>query len=143
MSKNNIGSSLLMVICFTGAVSLMALSVWRTTMYNLESALARTVYTQTLKSTEGLLNLAIEVGIENFEKFMKQSVSIQIELPVWYSLQGKTFGGAIAFTPQKEHLEISAALKRGDHVYCSLRCNITKDPSGGYNIWAWTIDSQV
>ena len=142
MAKHTNGSSLLMVICFTGAVSLMVLGVWRNTMYTLEAALARMAYAQSLKSTEGLLNVAIEVGIENYEKLMKSTQETSIEMPAWFTGHGKAHTGIISLSAQKEHLMARATLKNTDTMRCALRCHITKEPEGGHRIWDWAIDTQ-
>lgn len=143
MARLNQGSSLLMVICFTGAISLMVLGVWRATMFTFEACLARVAYAQVLKSTEGLLNGAIELGVENYEKLMQNTQEISLENPEWFAQQGVQYVGTMYFHAQKEYLLVRATIGNNGSVRCALRCHVVKNPQGGHRIMAWAIDTQT
>lgn len=143
MVQHKAGSSLLMVLCFTGALSLMVVSILRNTLYGLEAALARVEYVKSLKSTEGLLNLAIEVGIENYKKIMERTQETTIEFPAWFSHHGLQYRGAIIFKPQKDLLLVSASLKDSDKTWRSIRCFISKEAQEKYKIRDWAIEERV
>lgn len=134
------GSTLLMVICFTGLLSCAALGVWRTTMYTAQAAHDQAIQAQLFRSTEGLLNLAIELGIENFDQLTNNGREISVGLPGWCAVGHNTYEGSLLFLATKEAVAIQVQLLDGVRKVYALRCTLVKKSSQSFAVQAWAID---
>jgi hypothetical protein len=141
MAKDNLnnGSSLLMVLCFISALSLLALNLWRNASYYFQSALERVEYAKLMQSAQGLMNVAVQVGIENYTTIMKSSEQISIEIPYWFTSNS----GVIFFTHQKNDLLVRIVLKNKQTLLCALRCNLIQEPENAFRVFGWTFDKQL
>lgn len=142
MKTHNTGSSLLMVLFFTSALCLMMLGAWRNSLFAQEAAFARGAYAQAFTATQGLLNVAIEISIENYEKFLRNDQETSIEIPECATIQGTSHSGIIFFKGAQDHLIVRAQLKKKDSVLCALQCRFAHEPEGRYRISNWAIENQ-
>lgn len=142
MTNNNQGSALFMVMCFSSAMSLMVLSIYRNAMYKHEAALKRVNYGQLVSSAEGLLYCALDLGIENYAKIAQQTEEISIEFPSWVAQQKRVYTGLASFRLQKEHIEVRAALICEQKIECSAQCTLKKNVyENNYIVDNWAINS--
>lgn len=74
------GSSMLMVLLVTSLLGIIIMSVWHTSMYNVEIAYARAQEQQRYNQACGILNYGIGFVRENFEKIKEQGNTISIPI---------------------------------------------------------------
>jgi len=130
-----------MVLLITSAVTFLMVGVWRNSGYLLEAALARTTAQKLLRSTQGLLTVAIELANENYAVLISGKKEIRMPIPSWFTYANKKYNGLMIFAAQEDALLVRALLQEQDAICCALRATVCVQKVGRSIIRDWSIDT--
>lgn len=122
MSMHKDGSILVMTIIVTGVLSMLALGAWEHAMYLMEIATARAEYAQLQAASKGLMNLAIEVGVEHSEAIQKNSREYAFDIHDWFKKQETVYVGCVRIMPEKNSMLVRCWLEHSAIKKCAMQC---------------------
>ena len=133
------GSTLVLVIIITGTLSMLALGALQHATYLMETATARASYVQLHAASKGLMNLAIEIGIENFQTMQASSQPYTFDMCDWFIQQKKSYHGWITITAGNNGLILRCWLEANAIPQCIITCRLIKEKDC-YQTQEWNIE---
>lgn len=102
------GSSLLMVLLIISCMSVLAMTVWRTTTYNIDIALLRAQEQQLFNVCDGLLTIGLSIAQENFDQLLERGDPLQIPTEQLMKSDLHALEHSLEIKPYQDELQILA-----------------------------------